>query len=68
MMKSAANHGGGRHSCCQRGMCALHLAEDRPGRNLTSTIHLGRSIAVVPNYDGQELASAFTLAAIEARS
>lgn len=65
MVAHARATGGGRSRCCGRGRCATHLAEQSDAT--TSTIHLGSSIAVVPNYAHQELVVAFTRAAIDAR-
>lgn len=50
-------------SDCRQGPCARCLSEDH-GPTI-STLHLGHSIAVVPNYDGQELAAAFARAAVD---
>lgn len=51
-------------ACCDTGLCATHLAEQRDG-STHSTIHLGRSLAVVPNYDEQQLVGAFCRVAID---
>lgn len=56
MIDDAQQRGGGRLGCCARGQCALHLAESRPDRRHTSTIHCGKSIAVFPESEGEILA------------
>ena len=57
------NNLGGRLNCCSRGMCCTHLSEDHPAGGTASTIHLGSSIAVVPNFASQELVASFARAA-----
>lgn len=51
--------------CRQGGPCGRCLAEEHPDGLSTSSLHLGGSVACVPNYGGQELAVAFAKAAID---
>lgn len=52
MVDHAHATGGGRASCCQRGQCALHLAEDGAK---SSTVHLSHGLAHFPETEGQAL-------------
>lgn len=63
MIGAARRSGGGRSSCCARGQCALHLAEEHPAGGTYSTLHTGRGIALVWNHGDQEVAAAFARAA-----
>lgn len=59
MIAHARETGGGRSACCQRGRCATHLAEE--SENHVSTLHLGRSLALFPETEGQTLTAAATI-------
>ena len=57
MLDHAYAKRGGRDSCCQRGQCAMHLAENGAK---SSTVHLGTSLAHFPDTEGQALAAGAT--------
>jgi hypothetical protein len=57
IVSEAHDREGGRHYCCGRTSCAMHLAEDRLERRKVSTIHCGHSIAQFPDTPDQELAA-----------
>lgn len=69
MIADAHRRGGGRFTCCGRGQCASHLAEEHPAGGTASKHPCDYGthyvIAETADHGHQELTGAFSRAAIE---